>query len=200
MDVLNISCQLCLCIWVYLIHALQLVCRWGVTAGECLIFPHEAEGGISVFWFPLALDSCLIPPLAAVHCSGDPYLPPELQSAQKLAKEVGKEAGWLTLRLLESKQWKQDTAINSQETNAWCRLQSACAAQLRADGDLHARDLQENLSELWVVKAILKRFVFSDETHYFQNSSQRVPYKKWSMKLSFRSVWHLAFSHSRQQQ
>lgn len=52
----------------------------------------------------------------------------------------------------------------------------ACAAQLRelVDGDLHARDLQENLSELWIVKAILKRFVFLDEMHYFQNSSQRV--------------------------
>lgn len=49
---------------------------------------------------------------------GDPYLPPELQSAQKLAMEVGKEAGWLTLRLLEIKQWTQDTAINSRETNA----------------------------------------------------------------------------------
>lgn len=34
----------------------------------------------------------------------DPYLPPELQSARKLVMEEGKEAGWLTLQLLEIKQ------------------------------------------------------------------------------------------------
>lgn len=43
-------------------------------------------------------DSC------ALQCPGDPYLPPELQSFRKLAMEVGKEAGWLTPRLLETKQ------------------------------------------------------------------------------------------------
>lgn len=41
---------------------------------------------------------------SALQCPGDPYLPPELQSARKLVMEVGKEAGWLTLQLLEIKQ------------------------------------------------------------------------------------------------
>lgn len=35
---------------------------------------------------------------------GDPYLPPELQFAQKLVMEAGKEADWLTLQLLQIKQ------------------------------------------------------------------------------------------------
>lgn len=68
---------------------------------------------------------------SALQCPGDPYLPPELQSAQKLVMEVGKEAGWLTLQLLEIKQWKWHRIINSRKTNTWCKLHSACSAQLR---------------------------------------------------------------------
>lgn len=108
MDVLSISLRY-LCARVYLIHALQLVCRWGVIAENALSFHMRSIStaeSISIFLIPPSLRFVPHPSAdsSALQCPGDPYLPPELQSAQKLVMEVGKEAGWLTLQLLETKQ------------------------------------------------------------------------------------------------
>lgn len=102
----------------------------GSYCWECLIFSHE---NYLHFLIPPSFRFMSHPSAdsSALQCPGDPYLPPELQSAQKLVMEVGKEAGWLTLQLLEIKQWKWDTVINSRKTNTWYKLQSACSAQMR---------------------------------------------------------------------
>lgn len=132
----------------------------GSYCWECLIFSHE---NYLHFLIPPSFRFMSHPSAdsSALQCPGDPYLPPELQSAQKLVMEVGKEAGWLTLQLLEIKQWKWDTVINSRKTNTWYKLQSACSAQ---EGIIWwelmpARFLDRFLQNTWTFKIIIEGFI-----------------------------------------
>lgn len=94
--------------WMYLGYAVSYLsatssmhCSRVQVGSYCLIFPHEGAESVSIFCLPHPLEcaaSC------ALQWPGDSYLPPELRSARKLATEAGKEAGWLTLQLLETKQ------------------------------------------------------------------------------------------------
>lgn len=163
--------------------------QMGSYCWEWLIFPQEVSPPQKVTPFSdfpiLRFMSHASADSSALQCPGDPYLPPGLQSAQKLVMEVGKEAGWLTLQLLEIKQWKWDRVINSRKTNIWCKLQSACSAQLR--------NYLMRTHACWIFRQTLAEYMdfwnynkriyssavdsFSNGMNYLQNSCYRAQYK-----------------------